>query len=184
MHTYTRLVYASTSTSKPADIRADLSNIISSAQRFNAQHNICGVLYYGNGFFFQCVEGSRADVANLYERLLKDSRHKDVNLLKLEDIPLLSFENWQLKYVLHDEEVQSFFNSRQWEQFYPYALDSQVVDAFIEMLVAREAYEGFNQYRKERQEASRIPLWSPLALAIFGSVLLLIVGYILLKGFL
>lgn len=182
MHTYTRLVYASTSTSKPADIRADLSNIISSAQRFNAQHHICGVLYYGNGFYFQCVEGSRADVANLYERLLKDSRHKDVNLLKLEDIPAPCFDSWQLKYVLHDEEMQRFFDSRQWEQFYPYAMDSQVVDAFIDMLLAREAYEGFSQYRKEQQDASRIPLWSPLALAALGSAILLFLGYVILKG--
>lgn len=182
MHTYTRLVYASTSTSKPADIRSDLNHIIGEAQRFNGQHNICGVLYYGNGFFFQCVEGSRADVANLYEKLLKDPRHKDVNLLKLEEVDSLCFSNWHMKYVRHDALVQQFFNSRQWEGFYPYALDAQLIDSFIDLLLQGEAYAGFNQFRQERAEASRIPPWSPLVLAGIGSGLLLLAGYMVLGG--
>ena len=177
MHTYTRLVYASTSTSKPAGIRNDLNNILDEAQRFNSQYDICGVLYYSNGFFFQCVEGSRADIANLYERLLKDPRHRDVNLLKLEEIVDPSFKRWQMKFVQHDAAVQAFFNSRQWENFYPYALDSHVVDSFLEILLLQEAYEGFGQYVKEREEASRIRPWSPLVLAVIASVLLLLLGY-------
>lgn len=182
MHTYTRLVYASTSTAKPADLRADLTHIVTEAQHFNAHYNLCGVLYYGNGYFFQCVEGSRADVANLYEKLLKDNRHKDINLLKLEDVATPCFKDWKMKYVLHDDGVQGFFNSNQWESFYPYALDSQLVDSFINLLLEREAYEGFNQFKQERQEATRIPPWSPLALAIIASMVILLVVYLLLGG--
>lgn len=182
MHTYTRLVYASTSTSKPDDIRHDLNNIIGESQRFNSLHSICGVLYYGNGFYFQCVEGSRADIANLYERLLKDPRHKDVNLLKLEDIAEPCFKDWQMKYVQHDDGVQNFFNSRQWENFYPYALDSQIVDSFLDLLLEQEAYEGFSQYNRERQDATRIRPWSPLMLVLVGSMLLLLAGYACLGG--
>ena len=44
-----RLCYVSQSTKLDHLVREDLMNIINEAVRFNAENQIFGVLYYGNG---------------------------------------------------------------------------------------------------------------------------------------
>ena len=47
-----RLCYISQATQPDHLVRQDLMDIITEAVSFNAKHEVYGVLYYGNGYFF------------------------------------------------------------------------------------------------------------------------------------
>ena len=59
-----------------------------------------------NGNFFQCLEGDEAQVNQLYEKLLRDPRHKDLKILLREPIERVSFGDWEMKFALVDEKVR------------------------------------------------------------------------------
>ncbi|RYY80299.1 MAG: BLUF domain-containing protein [Moraxellaceae bacterium] len=135
MNNYIRLTYASTTTSKPAMIRQHLVAILNEAQLHNSNNDVFGVLFYGNNYFFQCIEGNKAKVDMLYEKLLKDKRHKDMVLLSYTPINKMRFIGWNMKYVLHEPDIMEFFQSNHWEKFNPYALDEDLIEPFLNILV-------------------------------------------------
>jgi hypothetical protein len=139
-----RLTYASSTTSKPATIREDLSNILKEARAHNAQHHIYGVLYYGNNCFFQCLEGDKHQIDRLYQILLTDKRHDQIKLLSYEPIEHISFAQWSMKYVLQDAPILAFFQNQQWEKFNPYSLEQHLMRPFLNILLEHSSNEvGF-----------------------------------------
>jgi len=67
-----RILYASTTTDqfKPKDIE----DILSKARQENSKLNITGMLCFSSNYFLQCIEGSRANVNELYHKILNDKR--------------------------------------------------------------------------------------------------------------
>lgn len=129
-----RLTYASKTSSTPATIRQDLIDILEEARQHNFNQEIHGVLFYGNDQFFQCLEGRKAVVDILYEKLMSDPRHHQVQLLSYTPIDYASFQSWSMKYVLQEEKVQDFFRLHQYERFNPYILKGQMQEEFIHLL--------------------------------------------------
>lgn len=60
---------------KNEDLLQDLRDILTEARDFNDLNQICGVLYYADNAFFQCLEGEREVVERLFEKLqmMKDT---------------------------------------------------------------------------------------------------------------
>lgn len=54
--------------------------------KFNKDHNITGVLLYEDGFFLQVLEGETQLIKDLFQRIKRDQRHKDV--LNILDRPI------------------------------------------------------------------------------------------------
>ncbi|SSV71479.1 Sensors of blue-light using FAD family protein [Acinetobacter nosocomialis] len=52
-----RLCYASQRNENNEDLLQDLRDILTEARDFNDLNEICGVLYYADNAFFQCLEG-------------------------------------------------------------------------------------------------------------------------------
>lgn len=131
---YVRLAYASTATANPAHIRNDLLQILDSATRYNSNHQLTGVLLYGNGYFFQCIEGQKHQVDDLYQHLLKDSRHQDITLLSYESREQLRFDQWGLRYVHFEAPVEHFFSQNHLAVFNPYLLNTTLIHPFLDTL--------------------------------------------------
>lgn len=55
-------------TKKNEDLLQDLRDILTEARDFNDLNQICGVLYYADNAFFQCLEGEREVVERLFEK--------------------------------------------------------------------------------------------------------------------
>lgn len=146
-----RLTYASTTASSPATIREDLVQILDKARAYNAGSNIHGVLFYGNNYFFQCLEGDEKRVDQLYQKILKDSRHKNVVLLTRESIPAPKFNVWDMKYVMQEVAVKQFFNNTQWEKFNPYVLTDELIQPFLNILYG---YQETTPGLKEQVEST------------------------------
>ncbi|MFC3903603.1 Sensors of blue-light using FAD [Acinetobacter marinus] len=135
-NTLTRLCYASQTVKEENAIRQDLMDILTEAVNFNQRHQVYGVLYYGGGKFFQCLEGDSEIVNPLfYEKITKDPRHTGVELLDLTEISDVKFGQWHMKYAPYDKAMLGFFNDRGISEFDPFILQEQGLEDFISYLL-------------------------------------------------
>jgi hypothetical protein len=57
---FVRVLYASKVANSYPDLKQDLIEILNTAVDFNYRNEITGVLYYGHGYFVQCLEEEKA----------------------------------------------------------------------------------------------------------------------------
>ena len=118
-----QLVYLSHITSTGLASASTLNDIAEVAIERNQADNITGILCYGNGYFFQCVEGSEQALTNLKNRLLVDDRHKDLKILDFSAIAERRFVGWSLhsitleRWMMNEPKLKSFmpFKPHTWE---------------------------------------------------------------------
>lgn len=80
------------------------SELLAQCQRNNAVHHVTGVLIHAHAEFMQVLEGPIGDISNLSEKIYRDPRHRDFNLIKIEiDVPRL-FGNWSMASVEIDPD--------------------------------------------------------------------------------
>jgi hypothetical protein len=60
-------------------------------------------LCQGQGLFIQVLEGERSTVNRLYNTIIKDKRHHDVELVAIEEIDARKFPNWSMAHVIISE---------------------------------------------------------------------------------
>jgi hypothetical protein len=132
-----RITYVSRSTFKPfgsqSGIEPNVARILSQSRRNNMHRNLVGVLYYGNGCFFQCLEGNSDDIDKLLESLRRDPRHRDLEILSREPIEFLSFMDWNMKYVSIDQQVQELLKRHNMKRFDPYQFSPEMIKQLVEV---------------------------------------------------
>lgn len=135
-----QLVYASRARVSRADgqsgIETDVARILTQSRRNNAPRSIGGVLCYGDGFFFQCLEGQREAVEALYETIRRDTRHSDVTLLKTRPVVERQFRLWAMKYLTVDREVRDELRREGLSEFNPYHFGEQTIERMLSVLRA------------------------------------------------
>jgi len=90
------------------------------ARDYNQQHGITGILCYGNGQFLQCIEGEKAHVFALKQRIFADNRHKNVETLLLQTIDHRSFSDWRMRLLFLERWLWSPATKKQAAQLSPY----------------------------------------------------------------
>lgn len=82
----------------------EVGRIVEAAQRRNVARGITGVLVFGNGVFFQLIEGPAAEIRKLIATLQSDPRHCDVVSLDLcEERRERLYPNWEMERVTADD---------------------------------------------------------------------------------
>ncbi|MEK5758455.1 BLUF domain-containing protein [Acinetobacter variabilis] len=115
----------------------DLFNILTEALNFNSRNAIFGALYYGNGYFVQCLEGDRNKIEDLlYKKILKDPRHKNCEVLYFEDVNDRLFSDWHMKYANIHQDILGFFAEHNLDEFNPYTLNAETIPQFIQILAS------------------------------------------------
>ena len=89
-----RLMYASRAV--PALDQEELVTILRQSKGNNPSTGVTGVLCYSGGIFLQVLEGGRSAVNRLYNRIVADSRHTEVELLLYEEIGERRFASWSM----------------------------------------------------------------------------------------
>ncbi|WP_298909216.1 BLUF domain-containing protein [uncultured Psychrobacter sp.] len=125
-----QLVYLSHITSTGLASASTLNDIAEVAIKLNKADNITGILCYGNGYFFQCVEGSEQALTNLKNRLLVDDRHQDLKILDFSAIAERRFAGWSLRsitlerWMVNEPKLKAFmpfkpntWGANKWQQF-------------------------------------------------------------------
>lgn len=92
-----RLLYASRSADAmtPESIEA----ILATSRKTNPALGVTGLLCHSDAIFIQVLEGGRDTVNALYRRICTDPRHRDVILLKYEEITERRFAGWTMGQV-------------------------------------------------------------------------------------
>jgi hypothetical protein len=92
-----RLLYASRAV--PGIDQDELGAILRRSKGHNPTVGVTGVLCFSGGIFLQVLEGGRAQVNRLYNRIAADPRHTDVELLLYEEIGERRFAGWSMGQV-------------------------------------------------------------------------------------
>ena len=149
------LMYASKISSEHSQIRQDLMDILTEAVNFNSRHNITGVLYYGNGYFLQYLEGEREQIEVLFSKsILRDSRHHNCEIIFMEPSKNRSFERWSMKFAPINTKIREFFKQHHVDEFNPYLLSTQSIPSFIQLLVD-EPNQRVDESQEFNQQSDR-----------------------------
>ena len=109
-------------------------SILKTAQIWNAQHGVTGVLCQGQGVFLQALEGERDTITSLYERISADRRHKNVEMIHCENITERRYGQWAMAHVnLSDLDPMGKI---EWPEFDAYSMTGLLVMARIDELLA------------------------------------------------
>lgn len=91
-----RIIYTSRATRPISDL--ELEELLEVARKKNKQKNLTGLFIVKGRIFFQCIEGEKENVEQVYEKILADDRHSDIIELFEEDCASRLFPNWTMGY--------------------------------------------------------------------------------------
>lgn len=102
------IVYTSELTERPENIDKILTDIVTVSKINNQRRAITGLLFYHNERFLQFIEGEKHELESLMLTLAKDPRHKNIERIIDEYIPVRGFTNWSMESLnLSNNEVIS-----------------------------------------------------------------------------
>jgi hypothetical protein len=90
------IVYMSQATDHLTPIT--LVTLLMQARTLNERQHVTGALVYGHGQFMQIIEGEEAVIKNLYERIARDPRHRNVLTLSDKSIANRRFAEWSMAF--------------------------------------------------------------------------------------
>ena len=96
-----RLVYYSKNTimGLAEEVRSAVDQILATSQRNNAAVGVTGALMFTDGLFAQVLEGKRAAIESVFERIQLDERHGEVRLLSFGPADARVFSAWAMAFV-------------------------------------------------------------------------------------
>lgn len=82
-------------------------SVLNASQSNNEERYITGYLVHNGESFMQLIEGPRAEVENIYDRILKDKRHTGVVRILAERAEKRAFPRWSMNYFRVDKNGHS-----------------------------------------------------------------------------
>jgi hypothetical protein len=137
-----RLIYASRSTS-PLNAET-IAGILAQSGKHNLDAGVTGVLCVCHGdIFMQALEGGRAEVNQLYAKLVRDTRHTDVTLLDYAEISERRFSSWRMGRVDLDKlNLGVVLKYSEKPHLDPFQISGRVALAFMEELMGTASIMG------------------------------------------
>lgn len=109
----------------------EVTRILVHSRRNNKRRNVGGVLHFGEGYFFQYLEGPADEVDGLYAKICRDPRHHDVRRLTRRPIRSRRFENWSMKFVAIERVVDEVLKRHGMQGFDPYRFTAALIDDLV-----------------------------------------------------
>lgn len=136
-----RLMYASRAV--PAVNHEELIAILRKSKANNPANGVTGVLCFSEGIFLQVLEGGRSAVNRLYNRIVNDARHTQVEILLYEEIGERRFAGWSMGQVsmarLNPSLLMKYSETATLD---PYSVSGAVSMSLFDELVATAAIVG------------------------------------------
>jgi hypothetical protein len=95
-----RLVYVSTA--RPELVDEDIEAILNASQSNNEERYITGYLVHNGMNFMQLIEGPRAEIDEIFSRIVTDPRHTGVVRILAEWCRERAFPQWSMNYFRVD----------------------------------------------------------------------------------
>ncbi len=139
MEKLVQIIYISRSTSPPGrpenGVDPVVARILAKSRVNNRKNGLVGVLYFGNGCFFQCLEGEESVVDKLYATLQQDPRHEDLKIISRKAIAAPSFKDWSMKYVPTEQSMAKLLQAQGISSFDPYQFNDATIQSVIALLL-------------------------------------------------
>ena len=139
MKNLVQIIYISRSTFEITDIvnkiEPNIVRILTKSRSNNRKNGLVGVLYFGDGAFFQCLEGDEDAINTLFSKIEKDPRHKDIKIISKKSISKFSFPDWAMKYAPLDEKMGVFLKENGYGSFDPYAFTPEITQKVLRILI-------------------------------------------------
>ena len=136
-----RLMYASRAVASVGE--TELAAILQQSKKNNPGIGVTGLLCCSAGIFLQVLEGGRNAVSALYNKIAADPRHKDVVILRYEEIDERSFGSWSMGQAnlsrLNPAVVIKYSETAELD---PYVVSGKVSMALLHEMVASAAVAG------------------------------------------
>lgn len=91
-----RIIY--TSVASPELDRAELIRLLYHARTANEATELTGVLLQSEGRFYQVIEGRTWKLFATFQKIRRDLRHRDVEVVWERSIPQATFPSWPMRY--------------------------------------------------------------------------------------
>jgi len=117
----------------------DLKDILEKSQKNNTPLGLTGLLCFGNGMFLQVLEGDRKFLGHTYNRIAKDQRHHDTEIIEFVEVDSRIFEEWSMKALdlsNYSREVVKKLSMKYSSatDFYPFQMSAkQCLDFLVEL---------------------------------------------------
>ena len=136
-----RLLYASRASE--AMTQATIDSILQQSREHNPAAGITGILCFGGDVYIQVLEGGRSAVNALYNRIVADSRHREVMLLHYEEVGERRFAAWTMGQVnLAKVNPSTLLRYLEKPVLDPFAVSGRASLALLEELIATAAIVG------------------------------------------
>lgn len=136
-----RLLYASRAATQitPEAIEA----ILAQSRTHNPALGITGILCHGGDVFMQVLEGGRDTVNALYGQIVRDPRHRDVEVLHFEEVSERRFAGWTMGQVnLAKVNPSIVLKYSEKPVLDPYGISGRASMALLEELIATASIVG------------------------------------------
>lgn len=134
-----RLIYAS---SHDGISDETIDQILTVSRTNNARDHISGALIVTERYFLQVLEGSRAKVAHRFASIMKDPRHREIEVICASDIYRRLFPEWTMREIitmsLEDCILAPYLVD---DQFIPTVLSEVRIIELCQRLTFRESYK-------------------------------------------
>ena len=99
MSEFHKLIYTSTAVKPFSEVQ--LQGLMVQARQKNQDFGVTGCLIYHQGKFIQYLEGRKCLLEHVFDSIMKDVRHHNVQVLCREHIDWRAFKEWSmaLKYI-------------------------------------------------------------------------------------
>lgn len=136
-----RLLYASRTAD--AVTHEVIESILAQSRKHNPELGITGILCHGSDVYMQVLEGGRDAVNGLYNKIVRDKRHRDVVLLHYEEVPERRFAGWTMGQVnLAKVNPSTLLKYSEKPVLDPYSTSGRVAMALLEELIATASIVG------------------------------------------
>jgi len=129
-----RLTYASRASN---GVSSELiREILDSSQRNNPGKGLTGILCCNADIFLQALEGPRAEVNALYNRLADDTRHKDLTILDYSEINVRCYGTWSMGWAgAKQANRELFLKYSASDRFDPFSMSAEQIKGLLLELV-------------------------------------------------
>lgn len=117
------------------DVDADPEKILAASRKNNETKHITGALLFSGYFFIQVLEGDRAYINALFQKIRTDPRHQNVLLCHFGDLPKRNFGSWSMGYLAdsqHNRELLREYTGN--DQFQPYDFSANMLRMLMQKL--------------------------------------------------
>lgn len=114
----------------------DLDQLLLDARVANELAEVTGALLYGGQRFFQYLEGTRADVEQIYARIARASQHHRLEILEQGRVDKRVFQRWHMGFAHAPQTLVQQLSQAQWRREIPWLEDESATSSGLTRLLA------------------------------------------------